>query len=136
MGATGMWDPIGECAARARAIPAVLRSLEGEPDGGDRAQALCDELLADLDVLLARCTGAMKRGRDLEDLAVQVIQLKWMVYCVLRRFLTDAGWSELALAAFAYSARCDLRESRARLHRAALSEAPTVRMARSTMGVA
>lgn len=131
MGST-MSDPIGECVDRARAVPELLRSLKGEPDAGEHAQRVCDELIADLDVLLLRTTAAIKRGAELEPLAEQIVQLKWMVYCVLRRFLTDCGWSGRALLAFEHSARVDLRDSRARLRMACIPElVPTVRIRRA-----
>lgn len=124
-----MWDPI-ECVARARAVPSLLEALRGAPDADERAVSVCDDLLADLDLLLSRCTRAMAAGEDLETVADQVVRLKWLVYSVLRPFLRAAGWSDTALAAFEHSALCDLEDSRRRVDRVRPDAVPTVRFPR------
>ena len=132
MAATRMWDPIGECVARARAVPSLLEALRGAPDAAERAVSVCDDLLADLDVLLTRCTRLMRAGEDVEDVADQTVRLKWMVYCVLRHFLAGSGWSDSALAAYEHSAKCDLRDSRRRVDAVRPDVAPTVRFRRES----
>ena len=61
---------------------------------------------------------ATRHGEDLDLVISQVLQLKWLVYCALPKHLVGCGWSDPALAAFMYSARCDLRDSRARVEHA------------------
>lgn len=108
--------------SRAREVPAMLRSLSRFEDGAESAQALCDELLADADALLALCI-----AREVPAVAEQLIQLKWWVYAVLRPFLRAAGWSGGALRAFERSAMVDLEDSQRRIERV-YQRAETVQM--------
>ncbi|MEZ4317354.1 MAG: hypothetical protein R3F61_07610 [Myxococcota bacterium] len=104
---------LDDCVSRARCVPAVLDGHLSGP--GDAALEYCDALLEDLDAALERCNHAVRCGADLDLVVSQVLQLKWLVYCALRRHLTAKGWSDTALAAFAYTAACDLRDSRDRV---------------------
>lgn len=122
--------PVGVCVARARALPGVLRGLHGVEDAVERAVEIGDELLADLDVLLAVCVRSSRRDGGLIGVAEQVLRLKWLVYCALQGFFVHCGWGDAALRGWEASAKRDLADSRARIDRA-LVVAPTVVLSRS-----
>lgn len=103
---------------RVRALPLALRCLSRRPDGAEEAIERADELLAELDVVLSSCVHGPRIGLGWMDDAERSIELKLLVYGLLRPFLAAQGVSEREQLGFEVAARRDLRHSRDRLRRA------------------
>ena len=65
---------------RHQALPGSLRRLWSDPNGLERAVDLCDDLLADLDVLITVVIEGMEVGKPWDALATDAITMKRAVY--------------------------------------------------------
>lgn len=111
-------DTLRRLEIRARALPLALRCLARRPDGLEEAVERSDELLAELDVLLTQCVHGPRIGLAWMDDAERSIELKEMVYALMRPFMERMDASERVVLGFEMAARRDLQHSRARLRRA------------------
>lgn len=73
---------------RRREVPHALRRLWGTDHSVEAAVDLCDDLLADIDVVITAIVDGLERDLPWEDLADEAIQLKQQAYAELVGFCT------------------------------------------------
>lgn len=73
-------------ALRHRDLPRSLRRLWSHQRCAHEAVDLCDDLLAELDLLISLCVDAIEQGLDVADIADDALALKRSVYDQLIAF--------------------------------------------------